>query len=793
MVDFVAARVTVEKNLNRATLNKLARQAMNPSNLQQLINDKETELTKIRSLANEAALQREHEAKEETQRMLLQMEREVERIQRESEDTINRVTQQVENEAQMRIRNAMHEMEQYLECRQNEIHAAASLKMEKSWQGREDSLKKEVHLLLKNELDRQHDTLAAHYEGVIHSKDCNMKLVEEEMKQQLAKAEERHRTEIDAMKQQLDKVANEIWTDAREQFAAAADEEIERSRAATKSQCKQLIDENSELRRSLDEKERVIKDNFRVMKDMEDTFQDVASEVNRMHTKEMDDISNQASRLMQDNARLKNALHEIGAENDHLKDELDQIKMMNRSLEVKCKDQLKVLDTVDMSKSESISRINELTVCNELLKRQMTDIVSENKALVAENEKQRIVVNDLSCENKKQASAIDDLRETNQSREARGTTLEQKLHEARQQILSLEQENEVYATQTNQLLERNDRLHSEMISMYEKKLSASKEEANLIVSDLSSECNSLRSRILQLQRDNFRLEQDLMDSHQRKQRYRNHDDDVSKPEHPSQDTHKLNDENKALKEIISMMRAEMESAVSDESPSESSREGIIERQLSLCRAYLDLLLNTRDARSTKYDELTFLRSKNRELLQMIDEMRHASLVNHSRQPCRTDVPSMQEQRLISRLEEATYEIEELLQERDQLMKLSNELKFELQQANQKAHKSISTSNMREHEPRTHEDEGAGQILDAILNDFSASYDGESHEESEAVACIGTKPPTGNTTNISRPKTATDRATSSQKESYQRMLKSIKKKQAALQKEKAKIRNWSIKG
>ena len=73
MVDFVAARVTVEKNLNRATLNKLARQAMNPSNLQQLINDKETELTKIRSLANEAALQREHEAKEETQRMLLQM------------------------------------------------------------------------------------------------------------------------------------------------------------------------------------------------------------------------------------------------------------------------------------------------------------------------------------------------------------------------------------------------------------------------------------------------------------------------------------------------------------------------------------------------------------------------------------------------------------------------------------------------------------------------------------------------------------------------------------------------
>jgi len=735
---------------------------MNPSHLQQLINDKESELTKIRSLANEAALQREHEAKEETQRILNQMEREVERIQRESEDTIKRVTLQVENEADARIQRAMQEMEQYLERRQKEIYAAASLEMETNWQDREGSLKKEVQLLLESELERQHDTLAAHYEAVVYSKDCNMKLVEEDMKKQLTKAEERHRNEIDTMKQKMDDVAKEIWNDAREQFASAADEEISHSLAATKSQCKELLDDNSELRRILDEKERVIKGNVRDMKEMEDTFQDVASEVNRMHAKEMADISDQVSRLLQDNDRLKKAMHKIGSENDHLRDELDHCKMMNRSLEVKCKDQMKVIDTVDMSKSESSSRINELTACNELLKRQMSDVTGENKALVAENEKQRIVINDLSGENKKQAAATDELRETNQSDEARCTTLEQKLHEARQQITSLEQERQAYAMEANQLLERNDRLHSEKISMYEKKLASTKDEANSIVqtaqkdlNTLSSECNSLRSRILQLQRDNFRLEQDLMDSHQRKQRYNSHNDDVSKPEHPTQNTHKLNDENKALKEIISMMRAEMESAVSDESPAESSRESIIERQLSLCRAYLDLLQNTKDKRSTQYDELSFLRAKNRELLQMIDELRHESLVNHSSGQPRGrqnnggggDVPSMQEQQLISRLEEATDEIDALLQERDQLMKLSNELKFELQQAKQKVHQSSLTSYMREHEPRAQEDEGAGQILDAILNDFSASYDGESHEESEAVACIGMKPPTGNTTNV----------------------------------------------
>eukprot|EP00984_Skeletonema_dohrnii_P020289 scaffold9836_cov164-Skeletonema_dohrnii-CCMP3373.AAC.3 len=727
---------------------------MNPSHLQQLINDKETELNKIRSVANEAALQREHEAREEAQRK----EQEVESIRRECEDTIKRATQQIEMEADERIRHAMKEMEQYLEHRQNEIYAAASVEMEKNWRRREDSLKEEVKIVLESELERQHDKLASHYESVIYSKDCDIKLAEEDMKQQLIKAEERHQSEINTMEQKMDQVAKEIWNDAREQFAAAADEEIAHFLATTKSQCKDLTEENLELRRILDEKESIVKDNIRNMKEMEDTFQDVASEVNRVHAREMADISDQSSRLIQDNDRLKRAMHEIGSENDHLRDELHLSNMMNKSLEVKCKDQMKIIDTVDMSKSESSSRINELTACNELLKRQMADLTSEHKALVAENEKQRLIICDLTSENKKQAAAIDELRETNQSSEATCATLMQNLTKAKQQIASLEQERSAYTTQANQLMERNDRLHSEKISLYEQKLASAKDEANAIVqtaqndlNTLSSECNNLRSRILQLQRDNFRLETDLMDSHQQKQRYSTRKDEEAMPEPPTQDTQKLKDENKALKEIITMMRNEVESAVSDESPAESSRESIIERQLSLCRAYLDLLLNTSNKRSTKYDELSFLRAKNQELLQLIDQLRHESLLYNSSHPLEKqnneDVPSMQEQQLISRLEEATDEIDALLQERDQLMKLSNELKFELQRANQHIQSCI-TSNTMGQESCAQEDEGTGQILDAILSDFSASYDGESHEEPEAVACIGTKPPTGNTANVS---------------------------------------------
>jgi hypothetical protein len=88
------------------------------------------------------------------------------------------------------------------------------------------------------------------------------------------------------------------------------------------------------------------------------------------------------------------------------------------------------------------------------------------------------------------------------------------------------------------------------------------------------------------------------------------------------------------------------------------------------------------------------------------------------------------------------------------MKLSNELKFELHQAlsTKEGQKRSSTRRLNEGQQQSllepQEDEAAGHILDAILNDFSAtSCDGESHEESE-VACIGMKPPRGNTTSVS---------------------------------------------
>jgi chromosome segregation ATPase len=456
-------------------------------------------------------------------------------------------------------------------------------------------------------------------------------------------------------------------------------------------------------------------------------------------------------------------MKEVRSENERLTEEVDHCKMTIRSLEIKYNDQKRLVDTVDVSRSESTSRINELKACNELLERQMMDLTSENKTLVAEKEKQRILITDLSSENEKQSTTIGELRQTNERKTAKCNSLEQSLVESREQITSLEQEKKVHTVQTNHLIDTKERHHSELINVYEQKLAASKDEAATAIKSaqndvnaLSSECNNLRSRILQLQRDNFRLEHELMDAQQQKQRQGNFSDDTNaKLEGANHEAEKLREENKALKEVINMMRNEMESAVSEESRAEATDEtALLERQLSLCRSYLDLLLNSSNKRLTKYDELSFLRTKNRELLSVIDELRHEGLGhNQSSQPHGT--PSVHEQQLISQLEEATDQIDTLLQERDQLMKLSNELKFELHQAlsTNEGQKRSSARMLNEGQQQSsrlepQEDEAAGHILDAILNDFSAtSCDGESHEESE-VACIGMKPPRGNITSVS---------------------------------------------
>lgn len=100
---------------------------------------------------------------------------------------------------------------------------------------------------------------------------------------------------------------------------------------------------------------------------------------------------------------------------------------------------------------------------------------------------------------------------------------------------------------------------------------------------------------------------------------------------------------------------------------------------------------------------------------------------------------MREKELIQKLEEATDEIEALLQENDKLVKLSNELRFGLQKTKGQ-HSSESAQLSETHRGKNKTQEYEQTILDAILNDQRRSCDSESHGDDLEVACIGRKPP-----------------------------------------------------
>ena len=111
------------------------------------------------------------------------------------------------------------------------------------------------------------------------------------------------------------------------------------------------------------------------------------------------------------------------------------------------------------------------------------------------------------------------------------------------------------------------------------------------------------------------------------------------------DIQQLHQENNSLKQVIAMMRKEMENVTSSShSPDQESDNErpshsysfCLEQQLVQCRAYLDILLKARTASSrvssrgewhtsSEDDEVYFLRSRYKELHKALDEVREENL------------------------------------------------------------------------------------------------------------------------------------------------------------------------
>ena len=633
------------------------------SSLQQIICEKETELSRIRQAAADAAKQQEEEARGHLLHMIESMELEMEHTRQESELAIKDAIHQVEHDAANAIECARKEMEQSLQQREDEIFKAAHAKMEEEWSVREDHLRQEFETILSEELEEQHCNLTTQYESIIQDKVESIKAKEDEMKLQLSTLEEQHQQKIREMRQKMEIVAEEIWNDACEQFGAAADDKISQSLAFADEQCEardeqisMLLEERTLLQKLLNEKEALLEQQTKDLAKMKSEWKDSESKLHSRYEKEMALLSDEATKLALDNEQLQHTLREIESENDLLTRELTRCQLEIKTLNTKCTEQKQLVNSSDSEKQRFESRIGELSACNQLLERQLSDMKEENKDLATSSKslKKRIdnlvqVNEELSSKESTLSNRVDELQQENDN-------IERRHNDSIAHINSLEHEQREYMREMEQRMKQKDKMLADTLDSLNNG-SKSRSSEPVVVhlhgtntngnnSDsantthghdrLSVECNSLRSKVLQLRRENFRLESELMSNNKNSQRDQgdtnnNNDDNDGKNSNAEIDT--LQQENNSLKTIVSMMRKEMETTVATTANDEGTEKStlpsdlLLEQQLLQCRSYLDLLLRKNekvDEKSRGFrgsDEVSFLRSKYQELHRTADELR----------------------------------------------------------------------------------------------------------------------------------------------------------------------------
>jgi len=772
----------------------------------------------LKLAAEDAAHRQEEEVREQMLQDLKAMEIEFERVQLENERVIKDEIQKVNNDAAARVETMQQQMESSIKYVEDETIRSTVFEMEREWVMREDNLKEKFRALLSEELEAQHDTLSKNFLSTLHQKDKELKRQEQTSELHLQQLQQDHQRDLVTMKRDLEALAEDIWKSATEQSDAVAEEKLSKVVTITEQECQtkddqiaMLIEERSTLQTLVHERERQLQDSIHQLDEMESTLKDVASEVNARHNNEKSRLSDEIANLLNDYDQLRKAFHCVEYDNDSLKEEVVQLKLKLKSLEAKCSEQRNILNTLDNRKDETNNRIGEISSCKQLLEAQLFDLKRENKELSSELEKRNARICELSIENKQLteksmtlSTTVDDLREKNHNLNSECSSLKRQFDDTAARVETLLREKRDYEKEVEKRIQQKDVLLNETLANHKRALetvrgrvdarsepvvvhlhgnntngggNASRDvySSNTHGSErLSRECDSLRSRVLALQRENYRMESELSGARQKR----------GPTSESDFDTKKLTAENNSLKQIIAMLRKEMEN-VSINNAESSDHDGdkvsqlsvsALEQQLIQCQLYLDLLLEAKSMdnraatwRASTDEEVPFLRSKFQELHQVIDELRGENLRLRSRcmqlspstnwdDPHEDDFGlSVREQELIQKLEESTDEIESLLNERDMLIHHSNEIKQELQWF--KDRYLTSNASLVEvgtptacHNGQRHEQ----HMLDAILNDQSKSYDSESNatpENNFRVACIGRKPPLANPTDARPSKTA----------------------------------------
>lgn len=643
----------------------------NRNHFRQLISDREQELLQLKLAAEDAAHRQEEEMREQMLQDLKAMEIEFERVQLENERVIKDEIQKVNNDAAARVETMQQQMESSIKYVEDETIRSTVLEMEREWVMREDNLKEKFRKLLSDELEAQRDTLSKDFLSTLHQKDKELKRQEQASELHLQQLQQDHQRDLVTMKRDLEALAEDIWKSATEQSDAVAEEKLSKIVTISEQECQtkddqiaMLTEERSTLQFLVHERERQLQASIHQLDEMESTLKDVASEVNARHNNEKSQLSDEIANLLNDYDQLRKAFHCVEYDNDSLKEEVVQLKLKLKSLEAKCSEQRNILNTLDNRKDETNNRIGEISSCKQLLEAQLFDLKRENKELSSELEKRNARICELSIENKQLTekasilnTTVDDLREKNHNLNNECSSLKRQCDDTAARVETLLREKRDYEKEVEKRIQQKDALLNETLANHKRALETVRgrvdarsepvvvhlhgngggnESRDVYSSNthgserLSRECDSLRSRVLALQRENYRMESELSGARQKR----------GPTSESDFDTKKLTAENNSLKQIIAMLRKEMEN-VSINNAESSDHDGdkvsqlsvsALEQQLIQCQLYLDLLLEAKSMdnraanwRASMDEEVPFLRSKFQELHQVIDELRGENL------------------------------------------------------------------------------------------------------------------------------------------------------------------------
>lgn len=554
------------------------------------------------------------------------MEIEMEEMRRNHETTLNSAIEQVENEARVEIdriqREMYHEKKAFednaMQAAQLEVQdKCASMKesLEAQYQAQRDELATECELILQ-EKDKEYQR---HLQGVEQQHQL-------ELQRQLETLQRQHGMEVEALK-------NEVWNAVNQEMAIESEQMIMKVMTEGEEKCQLLRHELESVHRQLRERDLQLQSTVDNMEELDHAFVDVARELNSRHQSEIVQLSEERLAFERENTRLD-------GENTMIREEVLHLKSCCKSMEHKILEQEEVIHKLEQRRTETVHRFADAQSCQQLLEKQVEELKLEKASFT----KARQQIFELTAENKELLSKISTLREKCakqideiENLQGECKQFRRQYAEASELIDTLEQDKRGLAQEMEHRLRQKEvQLHqlTEAVDVMARRSTEKAEPVVVHLNDNNSgrqmsigECHHLRSRVLELQRTNYRLEGDLAEA-KRECQTRTRVQDIDNNDSAS--VKQLREESNALKQIVTMMRAEMEKMQPPTNESENE-EGMsssytlaLEQQLVQCRAYLDIFLKSRGVDrnlSDSDDELHFLRSRYTELNDILDQVR----------------------------------------------------------------------------------------------------------------------------------------------------------------------------